>query len=120
MATSKNSLSTDDHFEVCQSLKRLNDKELIQLGTALGLFYSELKKMKDLPGEMVDAWLKGMDNVLKKSGPPSWTSLIKALESIDQEGVASATRKGKTSKQPGADLASLLPCSGRRSIFYIR
>ena len=88
------SLSMEDHFEICESLKLLNDKELVKLGTALGLLYSNLKKMKDLPDEMVDAWLKGMDSVLKKSGPPSWTSLIKALENIGQEGVASTIRKG--------------------------
>ena len=43
------------------------------MGTALGLLYSNLKKMNDLPDDMVDAWLNGMDSVLKMSGPPSWT-----------------------------------------------
>ena len=88
-------LSTEDHFKVCKSLRVLNNEQLRGLGTALGLFYSNLKKMKDLPDDMVDAWLNGMDSVLKMSGPPSWTSLIKALENIGQEGVASTIRKGK-------------------------
>ena len=89
-------LSTEDHFEVCKSLKLLNNEQLRELGTALGLDYANLKRMNTLPGDMVDDWLKGMDSVLKKSGPPSWTSLIKALENIGQEGVASTIRKGKT------------------------
>ena len=88
-------LFTEDHFEVCKSLKALNNEQLRQLGTALGLLYSNLKKMKDLPDDIVDAWLNGMDSVLKKSGPPSWTSLIEALENIGQEGIASTIRKGK-------------------------
>ena len=86
-------LSQEDHFDVCKSLKLLNNEELRKLGTALGLLYPNLKRMTNLPDEMVDAWLKGMDNVLKKS-PPSWTSLINALKEIDQEGVASTIMKG--------------------------
>ena len=89
-----NSLSTADHFKVCKSLKALNNEQLRELGTALGLDYAHLQRMNTLPGDMVDAWLKRMDNVLK-SDPPSWTSLIKALESMNQGGVASTIRKGK-------------------------
>ena len=88
-----NSLSTADHFKVCKCLKALNNEQLRELGTALGLDYAHLQRMNTLPGDMVDAWLKCMDNVLK-SDPPSWTSLIKALESINQAGVASTIRKG--------------------------
>ena len=83
-----------DHFEICKSIKVLNNEQLRELGTALGLDYANLKRMSTLPEDMVDAWIKGMDNVLKKSGPPSWTSLIKALKKINQEGVASTIMKG--------------------------
>ena len=98
MATStslRDNLSKADHYEVCKSLKVLNTEQLIELGTALGLDFANLKKMKDLPGDMVHAWLNGMDYVLKKSGSPSWTCLIKALDSVGQGGVASTIRKGK-------------------------
>ena len=92
--TQRDSLSTKDHFDVCESLKILKDKELVKLGTALGLLYSNLDRMKNLPDDLVDAWLKEMDNVEEKSGSPSWTSLISALESIGQGGVASTIKKG--------------------------
>ena len=92
-------LSTKDHFEVCKNLKPLNNEQLIELGTALGLDFVNLKRMKDLPGDMVHAWLNGMDNVTEKSGWPSWTSLINALENISQGGVASIIREGNMRDQ---------------------
>ena len=92
--TQRDSLSREDYFEVCKSLKVLKNEELIELGTALGLDYTNLKRMKDLPGDMVHAWLNGMDYVLKKSGLPSWTSLVLALENISQGRVAFTIRKG--------------------------
>ena len=55
-----------NHFEVCKSQKVLKDEELIELGTALGLDFAKLKRMKDLPEDMVHAWLNGADYVLKK------------------------------------------------------
>ena len=88
-------LSTDDHFKVSQRLKHLTNEDLIKLGTALGLHYSNVKKMKDLPEEMVHAWLIGADNVFKTA---SWASLITALRKIDQKKIASAIQTDETSK----------------------
>ncbi len=49
--------------------------------------------MKHLPRDMVAAWLRREDNVLKASGNPTWKSLIKALETVGQKGVAEYIRK---------------------------
>ena len=91
---STNYLSTADHFEICRYLKDLDDDDLIELGTALGLLFPNLKKMKKLPQDMVQAWINKKDNVLKVSGVPSWNSLITALEKINQNGVAATLKEG--------------------------
>lgn len=81
-------LSERDHLKINQYLKFMEDKDIILLGQALGLERSKLKKMKDLPGAMIDAWLNQEDDVLATSGPPTWDSLSKALREIDQIGIA--------------------------------
>ena len=87
-------LSVADHHEVVTSLKNLGDDDLIGLGTALGLLFPNITKMKpDLLNKMVHAWLIETDNVTRYSGTPSWKSLTKALEDIGQKGVASAIKK---------------------------
>ena len=75
------------HFKVSQSLKDLPNEDLITLGGALGLSFPKLKKMRDLPSEMVAAWLRKEDNVLKY-GKPTWRLLATALKDIGQNGVA--------------------------------
>ena len=69
-----------DHHDVCQEIKNLSQKELIALGGTLGLLYPRLKEMTPLREEMVDAWLSSKDNVLKRTGQPSWKSLADALK----------------------------------------
>ena len=44
--------------------------------------------MKTHPQDMVAAWLRQEDNVMSKSGEPTWRSLVKALREVRQEGVA--------------------------------
>ena len=62
----------------------------MRLGGALGLEYPHLTRMPYLMGDLVAAWLNGEDHVMEKSGPPSWSSLIAALRSISQPGIANA------------------------------
>ena len=81
-------LSMADHYTVTKHLRDLSNEDLIKVGEALGLYYPDLKRMKDLPGDMVAAWLNKKDNVLSASGEPSWASLIKALRDINQPGIA--------------------------------
>lgn len=78
----------EDHFEVCQRLKSLDQGSLIRVGEALGLGYPTLEKMTKLREEMVAAWLNRQDNVLKNSGEPTWSSLADALDKIGQTGTA--------------------------------
>ena len=94
----RNRLSTASHFNVCKILKVLDDRNLIDLGTALGLSYSNLTRMKSLPDEMVNAWLNEADGVTQTSGTPCSTSLSTALEAIGQRGVASKVKTAGKNK----------------------
>ena len=85
----------DDLFEVTQYLKTLLPEDLIQLGLALGLHYSDLKMMNPLREDMVSAWLNQKDNVMKKSGKPTLASLMKALGTIGHGGLAQKIAQGK-------------------------
>ena len=87
----------DDHFEVTKYLKTLLPEDLIDLGGALGLQYSNLKMMNPLRGDMVLAWLNQQDDVMKKSGKPTWESLMKALRTIGHEGLAHKIAQGSCS-----------------------
>ena len=82
-----------DHFEVTELLEDLDKKDVIKLGTALGLSYIKLKKMETFPEDMAAAWLRGDDDVNKKSGPPSWESLATALDRTRHTDIASKARK---------------------------
>ena len=41
---------------------------------------------------MVSDWLKMQDNVMNKTGEPTWNSLIEALEKIGQEKIAKSIK----------------------------
>jgi hypothetical protein len=70
----------DDHFEVKSSLENLDPDKLRDLGGALGLRYPKLRRMTNILDEMTAAWLNKEDNVLGKSGEPTWNGLAEALE----------------------------------------
>ena len=74
-------------------LSDLTNKKLLKLGSALGLLWSNLKKMTMLCEDLVEGWLNGADNVVATSGQPTWASLIKALEKIKLKGVAEKIKK---------------------------
>lgn len=82
----------DNHHEVCTVIKMLDNKQLILLGSALGLRYPSLKKMQDLQMDMVAAWLRREDNVTRV---PTWRALAEALDSIGQSGCAKDIRDTK-------------------------
>ena len=69
-------------------LDPIEKQDIIRLGTVLGLLYPKLKKMDNLPDDMVYAWLLKQDNVLE-IGTPTWRTLISALRKVDQNGIAS-------------------------------
>ena len=78
-----------DHFTVCQYLRKVPDEAVRTLGTALGLSYPKVQRMKSLPEDMVAAWIRQEDNVLD-NGHPTLRKLAKALKEpgIGQGGVA--------------------------------
>ena len=81
-----------DHYLVRSQLGQLSNEDLIELGGALGLYYTHLRKMSPVLDEMVKAWLNREDGV---DGEPSWASLIKALRDIHKAGTATDIEKGK-------------------------
>ena len=73
--------STDlsDHYKVVCYLRKLDDRQIRYVGGALGLAYNTLDKMKEVPSEMVAAWLRREDYVMAASGEPTWRTLVNAL-----------------------------------------
>ena len=82
-------------FEITQYLNDLSNEQLIKLGGALGLCFPTLQRMKDLPSEMVAAWLLRQEDVLQRGGEPTYERLAKALAEIGQNGLAKDVREQK-------------------------
>lgn len=91
--THKPFLGMSDHYSICRHLDDLENDQILKLGGALGLHYPKLKRMKDLPQDMVAAWLRREDNVIAMSGEPSLKSLCGALQDIGQKGIAERIKK---------------------------
>jgi len=91
----------EDLHEVTTYLMELSKEHIYSLGLALGLYSCTLKEFKDSSmqiylSHMLEAWLRGQDNV-EESGPPTWRSLVKALRdaTVRQNGIASKIEKDK-------------------------
>ena len=90
--TPAQSLTEEDHFEVFSLLNKLSKEELVQVGTALGLLYTSCTDMGK--GQIVSAWLKGNDNVLKDGKDSrTWDALITALKKCGHNGIAQDVQK---------------------------
>ena len=81
-------------------MKNLDSEKLTDLGEALGLLYPNLRRMNNILDGMTSAWLNKEDNVLNKSGEPTWSRLVAALEEIGQKGIAKdiVKERGKTAE----------------------
>ena len=92
------SISTDisDHFDVKMSLDKLGPHQLTDLGGALGLSYPKMMRMPNILDDVSTAWLNREDQVLEKSGEPTWSRLVDALEKIGQRGIAEDIRNNKS------------------------
>ena len=77
-----------DHYKIASYLRRLDDHQIRCVGGALGLAFSTLDKIKDVPSETAAAWLRREDYVMAVSGEPTWRSLVNALRKEGQEGTA--------------------------------
>ena len=83
------------HFEITRFIHEMEVADLIWLGQALGLSRPKLQKMRDMPGDMIAAWLRQEDHVIEKTGDPTWRKLADALQSINQAGIAGKIREAK-------------------------
>ena len=81
-----------------QYLDPMEKRDIIRLGTALGLSYPDLRKMDNLPDDMVYAWLMKKDNVIEK-GLPTWTALATTLRKINQNGIAQEIEQKQLGKK---------------------
>lgn len=97
-----------DHTDVCEHLRDIDQRDLVQLGETLGLCYTKLQRMQHIPEEMVAAWLREEDSVLNKSGKPTWTNLIQCLEKIGQNGIARRIKEKEKSDR--RDLSGCVHC----------
>ena len=88
-------LTMDHLHEVCRFLYNIDKEGLIRLGGALGLNYPKLTRMKQLPEDIVAAWLRREDGVLEKSCQPTWENLVRALEETGQRGIAKDIKRAK-------------------------
>ena len=81
---------TPSFREAARHLKRLDIDTLYVLGEELGLDISQLRRTPavELPLQLYERWLRGDDDVLQTSGPPTWSSLVRALRSIGANIVA--------------------------------
>ena len=91
-------LTDKDHFQIQQYLTKLSIQDLTKVAMNLGLDYSRFLRVspESLLQNMVQAWLRKDDDVIEKSGEPSWDSLCKALEECGHKGTAlNIKMKGK-------------------------
>ena len=84
---------------MCSYLKQLDNHQVCNVGGALGLAYVNLQKMKNFPEDMVAAWLRREDYVLTVSGEPTWRSLVQALKTVGQGGIAKDIEEAIVSSQ---------------------
>ena len=85
-----------DLRQITHCLRELPYEAQLLLGLALGLSYAKLKKLEKctfLP-DMLSMWLREEDDVIKV-GPPTWSTLVKALREdiVGQNGIAQTIEK---------------------------
>ena len=81
--------------EILPYVRNIGDEDLRRLGLALGLLYPTLRRMQNLPEDLIFAWLNREGNVLQESGEPTFESLAIAMEKIEQKGMAVDVRNQK-------------------------
>lgn len=87
-------------YDVETYLDCIPPEGLINLGSALGLSFHKLQRLKhqdNLCYSIVSSWLREEGNVLERSGKPSWESLAAALERIGQNGIMRKILKERVS-----------------------
>ena len=83
--------------DISDYLNGMDAAKVVKLGVALGLNFSSLKNNMNsgtFLQDTIHAWLQKEDDVMKR-GKPTWKTLVKALESIGQTGIATEIAKKK-------------------------
>ena len=84
-------LTNADHASIAMYVRELRNEELFDLGVTLGLRYTHMTRMAFPENDIITAWLREDDDV---QGPPTWASLVKALEENGHQGLAQRIRQG--------------------------
>ena len=82
-----------DICEIAGYLGQLDRANFCRLGLCLGLRHSSIKDMmhsETYREDMIAAWLRREGDVDKKTGVPTWRTLVKALRNprVKQDGIA--------------------------------
>ena len=83
--------------DISAYLHRIDAAKVVNLGVALGLNFTSLKNNMNsgtFVNDTIYAWLQKEDDVMKK-GKPTWKTLVKALNSVGQTGIATEIEKKK-------------------------
>ena len=93
-------IGESDIFEICGYLHGLDKRSIFSLGLCLGLNYAKVEDMLQSPTyqeDIIAAWIQRQDQVLQKSGAPTWQTLVKALKNpqVGQGGIANDISKAK-------------------------
>ena len=83
--------------DISAYLNRIDAAKVVNLGVALGLNYTSLKNNMNsgtFVNDTIYAWLQKEDDVMER-GKPTWKTLVKALKSEGQTGIATEIEKKK-------------------------
>ena len=81
---------------ISRHLRAMPNRDLIKVGTSLGLSTSRLRRMAPFPPDVVvSAWLNQEDDTVETSGLPTLQSLVTALRQYGQEDIANKIVEGQ-------------------------
>ncbi len=77
-------------------LKDIENDKIAEIGIELGLAFSTLQSCnnENFRDEMVEAWLKEKDQVMDKTGAPTWKSLRSVLHKLSLAEAVESISKG--------------------------
>lgn len=111
-------IGESDIFEICGYLHGLDKRSISSIGLCLGLSYAKVEDILQSPTyreDIIAAWIQRQDQVLQKSGAPTWLTLVKALKNpqVGQGGIASdisRDKKIRTSSSTESGIHTFISC----------
>ena len=86
-----------DMTDISAYLNRIDAAKVVKLGVELGLNFTSLKNNMNsgtFVNDTIHAWLQKEDDVMER-GKPTWKTLVKALNSVGQRGIAAEIKMKK-------------------------